>query len=60
MSRSARSVFAFGVYLVAVGLALVALPNTLLALLRFPATHEIWPRVVGVLALVLAYYTNVP
>jgi|ERR1035437_1348979 hypothetical protein len=56
MSRPARSVFAFGMYLVAVGLALVALPNPLLALLRFPTTHEIWPRVVGVVALVLAYY----
>lgn len=54
MSRPARSVFAFGMYLVAVGLALVALPNPLLALLRFPTTHEIWPRVVGVVALVLA------
>ena len=56
MSRPARSIFAFGVYLVAVGLALVARPNPLFALLRFPATHEIWPRVVWVVALVLAYY----
>ena len=56
MSRPARSIFVFGVYLVAVGLGLVALPNILLALLRFPASHEIWPRVVGVIALVLAYY----
>ena len=56
MSRPARSVFVFGLYLIVVGFALVALPDTLLALLRFPATHEIWPRVVGVVALVLAYY----
>jgi len=56
MSRSARSVFVFGVYLVAVGLALIAFPNPLFTLLRLPASHEIWPRVVGVLALVLAHY----
>lgn len=56
MSRSARSVFVFGLYLVAVGFALIAFPNPLFALLRLPASHEVWPRVVGVLALVLAYY----
>jgi hypothetical protein len=56
MSRPARSVFIFGLYLVAVGLALILCPNPLFALLRLPASHEIWPRVVGVLALVLAHY----
>jgi hypothetical protein len=56
MSRPARSVFVFGLYLVAVGLALIACPNPLFQLLRLPASHEVWPRVVGVLALVLAHY----
>lgn len=56
MSRAARSVLAFAVYLVAMGLGLIVLPNPLFALLRLPASHEIWPRVVGVLALVLAHY----
>jgi hypothetical protein len=56
MSRSAQSVLVFGLYLVAVGFALVAIPNPLLVLLQFPASSEVWPRVVGVLALVLAYY----
>ncbi len=56
MSRAARSVFVFGLYLIAVGLALIAIPNPLFAVLRLPASTEIWPRVVGVLALVLAYY----
>jgi hypothetical protein len=56
MSHAARSVLVFGIYLVAVGLALVVIPSPLLVLLQFPASHEVWPRVVGVLALVLAYY----
>jgi hypothetical protein len=56
MSRPARSVFVFGLYLVVVGLALLLSPNPLFAVLRLPASHEIWPRVVGVLALVLAHY----
>ena len=56
MSRSALSVFVFGLYLVVVGLALILFPNPLFAVLRLPPSHEIWPRVVGVLALVLAHY----
>lgn len=56
MSRAARSVLVFGLYLVAVGIALIVAPNPLLVLLRFPPSAEIWPRVVGVLALVLAHY----
>ena len=56
MSRAARSVLVFGLYLVVVGIALIVAPNPLLVLLRFPASTEIWPRVVGVLALVLAHY----
>ena len=56
MSRAARSVFVFGLYLVVVGFALILFPNPLFSVLRLPASHEVWPRVVGVLALVLAHY----
>ena len=56
MNRAARSIFVFGLYLTGMGLGLVAMPNTLLGLLRFPASTEIWPRVLGVVTLVLAYY----
>lgn len=56
MSRAARSVFLFGLYLVLVGLALIFFPNLLFKLLRIPPSMEVWPRVIGVLALVLAHY----
>ncbi|MSU49365.1 MAG: hypothetical protein EXS37_09815 [Opitutus sp.] len=56
MSHSARSVWFFGLYLIPVGLGLLASPNTVLIPLGFPASTDVWPRVVGVLALVLAYY----
>lgn len=56
MSRAARSVFVFGLYLIVVGAGLVAFPNTVLGPLGFPASTEVWPRVVGVLALCLSYY----
>jgi hypothetical protein len=48
MTKAARSVFVFGIYLVATGLILMALPNTLLALLRLAPTTEPWVRVLGI------------
>ncbi len=56
MNKSSTSVLAFGVYLIGMGLGLVFMPNTVLGILGFPATSEVWINVVGVLALVLAYY----
>ena len=38
------------------GLILVFVPNLLLTLFTLPTTTEVWIRVVGVLALVLALY----
>lgn len=48
MTRAARSVFVFGIYLAATGLVLFAVPNTLLALLRLASTSEPWIRVLGI------------
>jgi hypothetical protein len=56
MSKAARSVFAFSIYLFGLGLVLVAVPNFLLALFGLPETHEVWIRVVGMLVLILGYY----
>ncbi|HWA29008.1 MAG TPA: hypothetical protein VG734_25375 [Lacunisphaera sp.] len=56
MSRAAQSVFAFSVYLFAVGAGLVAIPNTMLTPLSFAPSAEFWPRVLGVLVLCLAWY----
>ena len=56
MSRAARSVLAFGVYLAVLGLGLVVLPDTMLALFGQPPSTEPWLRVVGIVVLVLALY----
>lgn len=56
MSNSSKSLLAFGIYLVGMGVGLILMPNVLLGLLGFPATDEVWSRVVGVLALLLAFY----
>lgn len=48
MSAAARSVYVFGLYLLAVGGTLLGSPNTLLSLFAMPTTTEPWIRVVGV------------
>jgi hypothetical protein len=56
MSKSARSVFAFGLYLVVLGIVLLVVPNSLLEVCFLPGTTEVWLRVVGMLVLFLGYY----
>ncbi len=48
MSRSARSVRWFGVYVAILGVVLVFAPNTLLSVFRLPETREVWIRVLGI------------
>jgi hypothetical protein len=56
MKKTSTTLLVFGLYLVGMGLGLVAMPNFVLGTLGFPSTSEVWIRVVGVLALVLAFY----
>jgi len=56
VSRAAASVLAFGVYLLVLGIGLLLVPNTLLALFGQPPTREPWLHVVGLVVLVLGLY----
>ena len=56
MSKSARSLFVFSVYLFVLGIVLIVIPNVLLNLFSFPETSEVWIRVVGMLVFILGYY----
>lgn len=56
MKKSSTSILVFGMYLIGMGVGFVFMPNTLLDMLGLPLTDEVWSRVVGVLALVLAFY----
>ena len=56
MSLPARSVLVHGMYLVASGLTLIAVPNLMFGLLGIPLTTEVWARLVGVLTLILGFY----
>ena len=56
MTKAARSVFVFSIYLFILGSILVVVPNRLLSLFGFPHTGEVWVRVVGMLVLILGFY----
>jgi len=56
MTRAAVSIFAFGIYMVVMGLALLVVPNVLLGLFAYPTTTEIWIRILGFMVVVAGYY----
>ena len=56
MNKTSTSLLVFGMYLTGMGFGLLFAPNLVLSILGFPLTDEVWPHVVGLLALVLAFY----
>jgi len=56
MSRAAKSLFVFGIYLCVLGLLLLLVPNFLLRTFGAPTTDEVWIRVIGMLVLCLSFY----
>jgi len=56
MRKTSTSLLVFGVYLLGMGLGLTFVPNVVIGTLGFPATDEIWIRVLGVVTLALAFY----
>lgn len=56
MTPAARSVFVFGVYVLAVGLLVTFAPALVLRVLQFPPAADEWIRMVGVLSLVIGSY----
>ena len=56
MSKSARSLFIFSIYLFVLGIILIVIPNVLLNLFTLPETNEVWIRVVGMLVFLVGFY----
>ncbi len=56
MSDPAKTVYAFGWYIIVLGTVLVLAPNLMLTTIGLPPTEEVWIRVVGMLLLFLAGY----
>ncbi len=54
MSKTGVSIVAYSIYLGCGGVGMSLIPNVLLGLLGLPPTHEVWVRLFGFLALVLA------
>jgi len=56
MSYPAKTMFAFGCYLLALGTALILFPNAVLDLFGVAPTVEVWIRITGMLVLILGAY----
>jgi hypothetical protein len=56
MSKSAKSVLIYGVYLAINGLLLLSVPNVLLSSLRIEPTTEVWIRLAGILLMAVSVY----
>jgi hypothetical protein len=50
MSPTAKTIFYYSFYMLAMGLGLLLIPNTLLGLFGFPPAREVWVRMLGLLA----------
>jgi hypothetical protein len=54
MSKTAVSITVYGIYLGSAGVGFMFIPDVLLQVLSLPPTNEVWIRLFGVLAVVLA------
>lgn len=57
MNKAAKTLWYFGIYMIANGVSLLIAPNAMLSLFGFPSTDDVWIRILGLLMSVLgAYY----
>ena len=56
MSKSAKSVLIYGIYLAINGLMLLLIPNVLTSSLSIEPTNEVWIRLSGILLMAIAVY----
>jgi len=56
MTRPARSLFVFGIYLFGLGLILLLVPNAILRVFGAAPTNEVWIRINGMFLLCLSFY----
>ena len=59
MSKSAFTLKAFSLYVLAAGAAFALVPATILELAGLAPTADVWPRIVGLMALVIGVYYQV-
>lgn len=56
MSKSAKSVFIYGIFYAINGMMLLLVPNVLLDSLGIENTNEVWIRLAGILLMAIAVY----
>ncbi len=56
MSKSAKSVLIYGIYLAFNGLMLLLVPNELITSIGIEPTNEVWIRLSGILLMAIAVY----
>jgi hypothetical protein len=56
MTKSSKSVFFFGIYLLLTGIFLCALPQKFISILSLPEIPTAWARLIGVLVIILGSY----
>ncbi len=56
MSKAAKTIIGFAIYMTLTGIPLVLAPNLLLGILRLPLTDEPWIRLLGMFMIIVSYY----
>ena len=56
MKKSTLSMIVFAIYLAGLSIAFMIFPNPVIALFGFPATDQVWIRVLGFILGVLAFF----
>lgn len=56
MTKSAKTVFIFGIYLILEGIFLILAPSRFLSYIGLPDAESIWRVIVGFVVFVLGYY----
>lgn len=56
MTKSGKSVFFFGIYLLLTGVVLCFIPESFISILKLPEIPTAWARLLGILVLILGSY----
>ena len=56
MTAASKSLYVFALYLLVLGVLLIVMPNTLLAMFQIPETNEVWIRIAGMLTFSIGIY----
>lgn len=56
MTKSGKSVYYFGIYVISIGVVICLLPEAFISMLKLPDIPTAWARVMGFLAIIIGGY----